>query len=424
MRNSEIPSERPSSRRLTLFEHRTSEGVELSSEELDGLRRLAPSVHVSPAPGAAQGRYDLRPGSYVGTVDLETLALEIRPKVPVGQLLFMVSYALDQVSWRDFSLGFFAEDESLVEAVVPGFVLAVRRALRGGVLQGYRPQEDALQEVRGRIRFGEQIKNRFGLVPPVEVAYEEFTEDVEENRLLKAALLKLGRMRLRSELARRSLRAFDTLLGNVTMVAYNTRSLPEIRYTRLNSRYRPAIELARLILRSGSFDLGEGRVGASSFLVDMNAVFEEFLRVALREELRLNETSFPKGARGKALHLDTERRVRLEPDLSWWEEGKCIFVGDAKYKEAPAGTGVEASDLYQLLAYTVAAGLPAGMLFYGAGRAGPGIGTVHAIERASKRLEAYALDLSVPPEGIMEQVSALAGRVRRLRVEAGACYEG
>ena len=46
------------------------------------------------------------------------------------------------------------------------FVAAVTRALPRGVLQGYRSEEDALPTVRGRIRFDEQIKRRYGRFPP------------------------------------------------------------------------------------------------------------------------------------------------------------------------------------------------------------------------------------------------------------------
>jgi hypothetical protein len=41
------------------------------------------------------------------------------------------------------------------------------------------------------------------------------------------------------------------------------------------------------------------------------------------------------------------------------------FVGDVKYKHAPPG-GVVHADLYQLLSYVVASGLPGGLLVYGA----------------------------------------------------------
>ena len=51
--------------------------------------------------------------------------------------------------------------------------------------------------MRGRIRFDAQVRGRFGLSPPVEVRYDDFTADITANRLVKAAVARLGRMRIR-----------------------------------------------------------------------------------------------------------------------------------------------------------------------------------------------------------------------------------
>ncbi len=63
--------------------------------------------------------------------------------------------------------------------------------------------------------------------------------------------------------------------------------------------------------------------------MDMNKVFEEFVRCALREALRLPERFFPEKP---ATFLDEGHRVRLEPDLAWRVGRTWRFVGDAKYK--------------------------------------------------------------------------------------------
>ena len=396
-------------RRLTLVEYQTRPGVALSPEERDALQRVAPPVSVAPAPGRA-GRYDLTPGSWVGAVHLGTLAIEIRPKLPIRQVLFLISYALDPRAWQDTPLDL-DEAPSLVEAVIPAFATHVRRAVRRGVLHGYRTQERALPAVRGRLRFDAQVRERFGVFPPAEVRYDDLTADVEENRLLKAALAGLRRLRPRSPGAARSLSTLEAIFGGVGPARYDPRRLPEVAYTRLNVHYRPAVELARVILRSTSFDLRRGQVPAAAFLVDMNRVFEDFVVVALREALGLSERAFPRGACGKALSLDGAGAVHLQPDLSWWSGHTCTFVGDVKYKRVTAA-GIEHPDLYQLLAYTIAAGLPGGLLVYAAGEAEP---VSHDVVQAGKQLQVTSLDLAGSPAAILAQVNTLAQRVRRLR---------
>jgi 5-methylcytosine-specific restriction enzyme subunit McrC len=396
-------------RQLTLIEYKPKQAVPLAPEQRDGLLRVAPSVSVAPTLGQ-EGCYDLTPGSHVGAVHLPELAIEIRPKIPVDRVLFLVSYALDPRKWKAEQF-IFAPERSLVEAVILSFVAQVRRSFRRGVLQGYRTEEAALATVRGRLRFDEQIREHFGLFPPIEVRYDEFTEDIEVNRLIKAAILRLGRLRIRSEEARRSLRAFDTLLANVAVIDYNPRRLPEVHYDRLNEHYKPAVELARLILRSISLELSHGRLPGCSFLVDMNQVFEDFLVVALREALHLSEKVFPQGVKGRQLRLDEAGQVHLQPDLSWWIGSSCVFVGDVKYKRVNA-SGIEHPDLYQLLAYATATGLPDGLLVYAAGEGEP---VTHRVAYVGKELHIRTLDLSGTPDAIIGQVAKLGKEVKKLR---------
>ncbi len=394
-------------RYLRLSEYKPETAVKLSVEERDFLRES--KVEVTPTQGV-DGRYDLTPGSHIGALRTGSLAVEIRPKILLSQVVFLISYALDRTKWEETGFDF-GMDDSLVEAVVPGFVRHVRLALRRGVLQGYRVEEDAIATVRGRIRFDDQIRQRFGIAPPIEVRYDEFTEDIDPNRLIKAAIRRLRRMRLRSRSASDSLRAFDGALASVSSIEYHAGRLPEIAWSPLNGHYRPAVELAKLILRSCSFELRHGEVRSTSFLIDMNRVFEDFVVVALREKLGLTKRALRQGA---TLHLDKAREVRLQPDLSWWELGQCRFVGDVKYKRIDVG-GIPNADLYQLLSYAIAADLPQGLLVYASGQRDPG---AHEIVHVGKELSIVTLDLTGSPEEILGDVGRLAERINRMKSHA------
>jgi len=398
-------------RHLTLSEYLRTPGVPLSAAEVDGFQKIERHpVDITPSVGQP-GCYDLTPGSQVEIIELETLAVEIRPKIEIDRVLFLVSYAVDPDRWRDTLAGF-ATERSLVEAIAPGFAAQARRAFRRGLLTGYRAEEDALQTVRGRVRFEDQLRRRFGRFPPAEVRYDEFTADIEENRLVKAAMARLRRTRIRSAAVRASLRALDGILEAVKLVEYDPRRLPTIIYTHLNSHYRPAVELAKLILRTVSIELRRGEIRASAFLVDMNEVFENFVVVALRDALGLSERAWPQGARCRRIVLDQAGIVDLEPDLSWWDGNVCTFVGDVKYKRVSV-TGIKHPDLYQLLAYTVATNLPGGLLIYAAGE---GDERFHRVVHAGKDLHVIPLDLRGGPHAILAQIDRVATMVRELRV--------
>lgn len=392
-------------RRLTLTEFMTQPAVALSLEERDGVRRLHRGMRIEPAFGS-EGRYDLTPDQRIGLVCLPTLVIEVRPKVPMSSVLFLLSYACDAVSWFQPEPEF-AHDLDLVEVLAIMLARMVQQATRRGLLNGYLGNDESLQAPRGRILFDEQLRQHLGISPPIEVRHDVFTSDILENRLLLAALSAMDRLPLRSSTAKRELFRAQRLFGAVSRVYFAPTAVPEVVFTRLNNHYQSALSLATLLLRSSSLDLGAGTARGSAFLIDMNYAFERFVRSTLRAALETDAARFPE--RPPRVRLDEAGLVPLKPDLCLIENRRIVWVGDAKYKRLPVGAYRNA-DLYQLLAYTVALDLPGGTLIYAADE---GVSAAeHIVVEAGKRLRVVALDLVAPRMKVLQQIRSIADRIR------------
>ena len=398
---------------LDLREYEKSEPVTLSLSERHLLGdAFANTFAIEPAGGLEDG-YHLTPGSTVGALEIGNLSISIHPKLPIKRVLYMAAYALDVLKSREERFDF-EPDRTLAEVLVRALVKAARQGFACGLLRGYRTEEESLYTVRGRIRIDEQVRRRFGVSLPVEVRYDDFTEDIPANRLVRAATARLSRLPISAE-SRIALAGVDARLENVALVEYTPNAVPEIRFNRLNEHYREVVTLSRLILRQQTIETERGRVRAVGFLMDMNRVFEEFVRRTLREELGLSDRRFPPPGRSlpDPIFLDEKTRLNLKPDLSWWEGSTCTFVGDVKYKRV-RDERVPNADLYQLLAYATALNLPGGLLIYAKGEADE---VVHRVRHAGKRLEVAALDLSGSIESLHEGIAVLARKIRALRVE-------
>ncbi len=257
-------------REIDVKEYATSEHT-LSVDERDALQETLPSLTIQPVAGTDRA-YRLTPGSIVGAVDIGDLSVLIEPKIPIPQLLSLVSYAMG--TYRPQREMFdYPREYALPDVLALSLASAARRAFSRGLLHGYRVEEEALDTVRGRIRFGEQIRRRFGIALPIEVRYDEFTDDLLANQLVKAATARLGGMRLRWKAARSELGRIAGTLDNVSPVEFLPNSVPEVRFDRLNEHYREVVALSRLILRHSAFESRRGEVRASGFLIDMNVVF-------------------------------------------------------------------------------------------------------------------------------------------------------
>ena len=409
-------------RRINLDEYKASEPLRLFVRERDALSRSLPRLTIAPVPDKAD-EYILTPDSTVGALEIGStagrytdgpqLSVLIRPKISIPRLLSMACYAQGKIKFqpRDFS---FEEELALPDILARALASHARRAFSRGLLHGYRTEEESLHIVRGRIMFAEQVRRRFSAPLPVEVRYDDFTDDVLANRLVKAAAARLGNMRLRSDMARQGLRRIAAMLDNVSLQEFPPRSVPKVSFDRLNEHYRGVVTLSRIILRHGAFEAHRGAVRAAGFLMDMNEVFQEFVTAALRERLGVSAHTLcsDKELKGRRrIHLDEAHDVILKPDLTLWDNTRCTFVGDAKYKRIKVES-VPNADLYQLLAYATALDLPGGLLIYAKGEAES---HTHSVRHAGKRLEVFALDVSGDLDDTLNHVDVLAKHVRDLR---------
>ena len=399
---------------INLQEYAISEHI-LSVDQLEALLQESKNLRLSIEPvKGRKGRYNLSPGSKVGALEIGEVSVLIEPKIGIPKLLSLVCYTLGMYKPQEQKLFDFQKEETLPDVLALALIAGARRAFGRGLLRGYLSEEDALFTIRGRIRFDEQIRRRYGIPLPVELGFDEFTEDILANRLVKAAAARLGRMTLRSPEARRGLGWIAAILENVSLLEFQRGHIPEVTFDRLNEHYTHVVGLARLILLHSEFESFRGHVRASGFLVDMNKLFQEFVTQALREALENSAGRLHTETSGLKITLDRQDKVQLFPDLSWWEGGDCTFVGDAKYKDLTGKRAVN-SDLYQLLTYATALNLPGGLLIYAQGDSKV---EKYSVRYTDKQLEVAALDLAGTLDEIRTRVKEIADHVKTLRKKA------
>lgn len=393
---------------VELVEHAPAMGVALPDA---AGRALAAGDIVDAAPDPyVSGHWSLRAGSKVGAVAVavpggdETITVRVAPKVSIARLFFLLGYSLDpKGGWRDGEVDV-AAHRDLLPAIAHAVERQTDRALRQGLLQGYRVTEETSLVVRGRIREAEQVRRRFGATLPVEVEYDEFTTDIAENRLLRTAVERLLRLPGVPNDARRGLLHQRARLTDVTVIVRG-QPLPAWQPSRLNSRYQHALHLARVVLENASVEHTPGRLRVDGFLFDMNKLFEDFVTAALRQACR----GFGHSARLQdPHHLDEASAIRMKPDfVLYGPNGTPCAVVDAKYK-AEKRDGFPDADLYQMLAYCTALGLREGHLVYAKGNAPH---AAHTVRHAGIVIHQHALDLDQEPSMLLSDVEKVAARL-------------
>lgn len=331
--------------------------VRLSVEEVAGLRALAgPRLSINAAD--TPGEWVIKATANVGTVVLGAVRVLIRPKVSNANLFHLLEASGDALNVRPEAFEYDRTGD-LVPSFATFFARVAETALGRGVHRAYEQREEPLLALRGRIAVAAQ-QRRLGLPLPVACRFDEYTADVPLNRIVKAATERLRRLRGVTSTTRTAL---ASILGQLEEVSPMRGA--ELRtatvFNRLNMHYRSAERLARMVLQGSSLLDLVGDAEAGAFLVNMNALFEEFVEARLRDYLlgRLQVEGQTKRWLDSGRHV-----VQIVPDLVFTRGGPPLYVGDTKYKLLMDDERGRNPDYYQLLAYTTALDVREGVLIY------------------------------------------------------------
>lgn len=343
---------------------------------------------------------------YVGTLVTPECRLLIRPKVGLENIFSLLGIGLPANAWQDGEFAF-GGSRDLLLALSHFFARALQQSTSAGLLRAYRGERERLVGIRGRVDLATQV--RFpGDAGRIACQYDDYTVDLEENRILKAACRRLLRVSGGEGGVRRIMHEAINSFREVADVPVREEAVDWIRFTRLNRHYESTLRLAQLVLRNLSLLDATGVHGASAFLLDMNELFQRYVTDRLARALSGRLELIPE----PDVRLGTRNQIRMYPDLVFLRSGIEVFAGDLKYKLAEDGRG-RGSDYYQLLAYLTALDLPRGVLIY-CQSSGEAPQRSVTVRHSGKELLTYPLDLTCPHPQLEQKVNQLASWIASL----------
>jgi 5-methylcytosine-specific restriction enzyme subunit McrC len=140
---------------------------------------------------------------------------------------------------------------------------------------------------------------------------------------------------------------------------FNLTAFANLQFNRLNERYMPILRICEIIIRNGSIDVDSlGNYESFAFLIDMNKLFEQFIREYLIRNLS-REFTISKGHQ----YLDHNNTIELEPDIDIKKNGHTVLIIDTKYKIIDDKESTR-SDVSQVLDYCLIYKIQLGILLY------------------------------------------------------------
>lgn len=243
---------------------------------------------------------------------------------------------------------------NILEVFIRMFIDEVFFIVKRGLKCSYESIEENAHFFKGKMLFSQQMKYNHSHKERSYVAYDAFTTNRPENRLLKAALLYLYKQTTSS----RNKNDLKTLLNAFASVEASTDYKSDFaRYVpdRNMKDYNTALLWCRVFLMGKSFTSFSGSEVALALLFPMETLFESYIAALMRKQLDAN--AYTISAQDKRYHLFDEPRgqFQLRPDIVITRKADdAIFVLDTKWKllaDGKANYGISQADMYQMYAY-------------------------------------------------------------------------
>ena len=247
------------------------------------------------------------------------------------------------------------ESMNLYEIFITMYVQQVSGLTKRGLKSAYLPTEDNLSYYKGKLLINENIKRNLSHQERFYVAYDEFSLNRPENRLIKSTLLKLQKI---SE-DPGNIKTIRQLLPYFELVD------PSINYDKDFSRlvndrntrdYRDIMVWSKIFLKNNSFSAFAGDVRARTILFPMEKLYESY--VAKNMEKILEEYGWNMAAQDRSYYLFSEgyREIfELRPDIVIRRPDGSRIIMDTKWKRLntnrEANYGISQADMYQMFAY-------------------------------------------------------------------------
>lgn len=309
-------------------------------------------------------------GKYVGQIPLTpSLAIHVKPKVPLSNLARLISVANEPVHSLEFFRRRYAisdEDaESFQEGMAKAFVSALKSLDSEGVYREYKRFEEITSTPKGKINLGSYISTSLSRGKPLAVPcqYHLLDADTAFNRAIKLALFTIGNslseLRTKNRALIREIEYFYELFPGVQLEPASSltqrvrRELEQKRIPDLRHYYVDILDIALVIIQQGCVEISSptGQVRMSSFILNLEDTFEKYLRGLLvnSAQLKARNLSVEDGntnARGKLFFDNT--LYDAKPDFVLRDSTANTIIGDAKYK-----LKTNEADRYQVITHSL-----------------------------------------------------------------------
>ncbi|RMG37685.1 MAG: hypothetical protein D6732_06245 [Methanobacteriota archaeon] len=340
--------------------------LDLGKKDLRYMRKVmeqTKQISLHPLGGT---KYRIRVGPMAGFISLSRVKIRLMPKIPYISIFYLIarsssklwshSHTIKLKRIEEEGLYVFHHFLKLIEEFVPRLI---RRRYHQKLIKG--------TNVRGKIDRIKTLRENISGSIKIISETDDFSEDQILNQILKFTIRKsISIVRgMNPSLSKQFVRQYHKL-KKVTSRDFTIQEIENAieGLKRQDNHYQPILTLCLLIASGHSIGQQVGNVVFSTFILNMNKLYETFVFRVVADYLREFSVRSNVSLRVTAKNA---KLIVYRPDILITEERRNItMVGDAKYKFVDLSQKelrVHA-DFYQILSYALFQNSKFGVLFY------------------------------------------------------------
>ncbi len=277
--------------------------------------------------------------------------------IPIKNVYHMLSYAFHVLNDQGYKKVEFEEFENFLELGASIIAKGVTTQVKRGLAKGYITKSERSSSLKGKISLSESIKSNAFMTRQLVCVYDDFSENIYFNRILKTTMSWL----LRSNLSKgrkkeiRKLIIFFSSVEEINVYEINW----DLQFNRNNQNYRMLVSMCYLVLHGMIQKSSDGTRRMIDFIDEkrMARLYEKFILEYYKKEfpkLKVAASQIPWNCDdGFNLMLPT-----MQSDIMISNGEKTLII-DAKYYASTTQTHyasnhrhtIHSQNLYQIFTY-------------------------------------------------------------------------
>ncbi|WP_404406403.1 5-methylcytosine restriction system specificity protein McrC [Jeotgalibacillus malaysiensis] len=212
--------------------------------------------------------------------------MERNSNIPIRNIYYMLSYAYQTLNLSEYKQIGTEDFKNVKELYAEILSIGIPVLIRGGLSKDYMSVEETSNVIKGKIDINTTIKKNTLVNKKVAVVYDQFSEDILLNQIIKGTLLYLAHSNKINHKMRKSFYGLLPYFTEVTAVELDLKLWKNVQYNRQNIRYQFIVDVCRYLYEQLLFDESSASQITKEFQDEqrLSSLYEKFIYAFFKRE--------------------------------------------------------------------------------------------------------------------------------------------